>query len=136
MPRGKFDRNKLKPAGEYFMEPAISSKVEQMIRVADQEIAETRVNFRWGKEQLDLVKRAAEIMGVPYQTYIKQVVYRQCLQDLKTTAEVRESSAHWAKSERYFLSTLFSGALVAGKSLTINLCPLFLFYQADRYFSN
>lgn len=22
-------------------------------------------------------------MGIPYQTYIKQVVYRQCIQDLK-----------------------------------------------------
>jgi predicted DNA binding CopG/RHH family protein len=97
MPRGKFDRNKLKTAGEYVMDPAISSKIEGMIAAADSEISETRVNFRWGKEQLDLVKPAAAQMGVPYQTYIKQVVYRQCLQDLKTTAEVHESTSVWGK---------------------------------------
>jgi hypothetical protein len=95
MPRGKFDRNKVKQVGEYIMEPATSYKVERMIAEADQELSETRVNFRWGKEQLDLVKRAADQMGVPYQTYIKQVVYRQCLLDLKTTAEVHEASKKW-----------------------------------------
>ncbi|GEM_PF-3004591 len=51
---------------------------------------EARVNFRWGREQLDLVKRAARLMGVPYQTYIKQVVYRQCMVDLKAAASVPE----------------------------------------------
>ena len=88
MPRGNFNRNKLKPAGEYVMDPAQSAKVEQMIAQADQEIEETRVNFRWGKEQLNLVKRAAKLMGVPYQTYIKQVVYRQCLADLKQASDL------------------------------------------------
>ena len=89
MPRGKFDSSKLKKAGEYAMDPDTSVKVEKMIAEAEREIVETRVNFRWGKAQLKLVKRAARQMGVPYQTYIKQVVYRQCLQDLKTTAEIR-----------------------------------------------
>ncbi|MFN8672517.1 MAG: hypothetical protein U0457_10630 [Candidatus Sericytochromatia bacterium] len=53
------------------------------IEEAEKELEEARINFRWGKEQLNLVKRTANEMGVPYQTYIKQVVYRQCLQDLK-----------------------------------------------------
>lgn len=88
MPRGKFDRSKLKRVGEYIMEPATSAKVEEMIASADLEVEETRVNFRWGRKQLDLVKRAAEQIGVPYQTYIKQVVYRQCLEDLKSNADV------------------------------------------------
>ncbi|MEK7433729.1 MAG: hypothetical protein AABZ74_11400 [Cyanobacteriota bacterium] len=55
----------------------------KFIEEADKEIEEARINFRWGREQLNLVKRTANVMGVPYQTYIKQVVYRQCLQDLK-----------------------------------------------------
>jgi predicted DNA binding CopG/RHH family protein len=41
------------------------------------------VNFRWGREQVELVKRVAHLMGVPYQTYMKQVVYKQALADLK-----------------------------------------------------
>ena len=100
MPRGKFDRNKVKPAGEYIMEQPTSYRVERMIEEADAELYETRVNFRWGKEQLELVKRAADQMGVPYQTYIKQVVYRQCLIDLKTTAEVHEASAKWEERKK------------------------------------
>ncbi|MCA9805097.1 MAG: hypothetical protein KC777_24175 [Cyanobacteria bacterium HKST-UBA02] len=99
MPRGKFDRKKLKPAGEYVMEPATSAKVEAMISAADKEISETRVNFRWGKEQLELVKSAAALMGVPYQTYIKHVVYRQCLQDLKTASEVHGGVQWSTRSE-------------------------------------
>ncbi len=43
---------------------------------------ESRVNIRWGKEQLDLIKYTAKQMGVPYQTYIKQTVFRQALGDL------------------------------------------------------
>lgn len=87
MPRG-FNHRKIKRSGEYTMDPDVSAKVEEMIEQADKELEETRVNFRWGKEQLALVKRAAELMGVPYQTYIKQVVYRQCLADLKAVADV------------------------------------------------
>lgn len=89
MPRGKFDRRKLKRIGSYDMDPSTSLRVEEMVASADQESGEeARVNFRWGKEQLELVKRVAGLIGVPYQTYIKQVVYRQCLQDLRTSAEV------------------------------------------------
>lgn len=55
----------------------------KFIEEVEKELEETSVNFRWGKEQLNLVKRTANIIGIPYQTYIKQVVYRQCLQDLK-----------------------------------------------------
>ncbi len=92
MPRGKFDAKKLKPGGEYKMDSATSAKVEEMISVADQQASETRVNFRWGKEQLDLVKTVAALMGVPYQTYIKQVVFRQCLEDLQLCSEARKKT--------------------------------------------
>ncbi len=51
MPRGNFDAKKLKPGGEYKMDSATSAKVEEMISEADQQLAEIRVNFRWGKEQ-------------------------------------------------------------------------------------
>ena len=60
----------------------LDRKIQQMTRQADEDIAEARVSFRWGKEQLSFVKRVAATMGVPYQTYIKQAVYRQALQDM------------------------------------------------------
>lgn len=55
----------------------------KFIEDAEKELEEARINFRWGREQLNLVKKTANLIGIPYQTYIKQVVYRQCLQDLK-----------------------------------------------------
>lgn len=70
----------------------VDARVREMIAEADREIEETRVNFRWGKEQVGLVKRVAALMGIPYQTYMKQVVYKQALADL-TAVEA-------AKSER------------------------------------
>lgn len=59
----------------------IDSKVKAMTRQAEEDLAEIRVNFRWGKAQLALVKSVADAMGIPYQTYMKQVVYRQALLD-------------------------------------------------------
>jgi len=51
---------------------------------ADIEAEESlRVNFRWKKPQLAVVKQAADAMGVTYQTYIKQTVFRQAVQDLQ-----------------------------------------------------
>ena len=44
---------------------------------------EMRVNIRWGREQVRLIKRVAAILDVPYQLYIKQVVMRQVIVDLQ-----------------------------------------------------
>jgi hypothetical protein len=52
-----------------------------MTEAADTELDATRVNFRWHREPLALIKTVAEAMGVPYQTYIKQVLYRQAMED-------------------------------------------------------
>lgn len=48
-----------------------------------EDAGEVRVNFRWTAEALSRVKKIAEAMGVPYQAYIKQVIYRQVLSDEK-----------------------------------------------------
>jgi predicted DNA binding CopG/RHH family protein len=64
--------------------------INKFIAQSEKDIEEARVNFRWGSEQLELVKKVAKLMGVPYQTYIKQVVYRQCLQDLKDVELVKK----------------------------------------------
>jgi predicted DNA binding CopG/RHH family protein len=58
-------------------------RITDMIDAADREIEETRVSFRWGREQLAIVKKAAEKMGVPYQTFMKMCVYERALDLLK-----------------------------------------------------
>ena len=67
---------------------AVSEMVSRLEAEADQEIAAASVTLRWGKEQIAVVKRAAAILGVPYQTYLKQVVFRQALADIEQAEEV------------------------------------------------
>lgn len=59
---------------------------------AERDIAEYRVNMRWSKEQVDLIRRAAAIYGIPYQTYLKQAAVRQAMADLKAAGEVAKGS--------------------------------------------
>jgi hypothetical protein len=48
---------------------------------------EMRVNIRWGRDQVNIIKKAAAGLDVPYQLYIKQVVIRQAMIDLKETEQ-------------------------------------------------
>jgi predicted DNA binding CopG/RHH family protein len=62
------------------------SEIEAMTEQAEKDIAELkeiRVNFRWDKEHLAVVKRAAEVIGVPYQVYIKDSLFRHAVEDIE-----------------------------------------------------
>jgi predicted DNA binding CopG/RHH family protein len=72
--------------------PELDAKARALIDLAERELEETRVNFRWGKLQVDTVKRAAALAGVPYQTYIKQIVFRQAVADLRAAEGVVKAS--------------------------------------------
>ncbi len=61
----------------------VSEMVSRLEEEADREIAAGTVTLRWGRDQIAVVKRAAGILGVPYQTYLKQVVFRQALADIE-----------------------------------------------------
>lgn len=63
-------------------DPAVLRMLDQAERDAAQEGAELRVNFRWGPEQLALVKEAARLQGVPYQVYIKKALYDRAKADI------------------------------------------------------
>lgn len=76
-------RRNYKKLGEYKMPPEKVTKVEAMIAKADQEDELARVNFRWSQDALDVVKRAANLMGIPYQTFIKQTVFEHALSIIK-----------------------------------------------------
>lgn len=69
-------------------DPEVSDMVTRLEAEADREIAAGSVTFRWGREQIAVVKRAAALMGVPYQTYLKQVVFRQALLDIERAETV------------------------------------------------
>lgn len=67
------------------------SRFEAAVAQADEELAareEIRVNFRWERGPLGVVQRAAALAGVPYQTYIKQVLYQQAVADVAAAAAV------------------------------------------------
>ncbi len=69
-------------------DPEVSEMVTRMEAEADREVAAGSVTLRWGREQIAVVKRAAALMGVPYQTYLKQVVFRQALADIERAESV------------------------------------------------
>lgn len=60
----------------------------KMIEDAENEIEDIRVSFRWKAQQLNIVKKAAEMMGVPYQTYIKIILFKQSVDDLKKAQDL------------------------------------------------
>ena len=59
------------------------AKIQAMIDQAEEDIAARRVSFRWGHEQIAIIKRAAALYGVPYQTYLKEAALRQAIADIK-----------------------------------------------------
>jgi predicted DNA binding CopG/RHH family protein len=63
--------------------PELDQKITAMIELADQQVQDIRVGFRWGTYQLSVVKRAAEIIGVPYQTFMKMTVFQRAVNVLK-----------------------------------------------------
>ena len=63
-------------------DPATSALVTLMEHQADDEILGRAVTLRWDKQHIDVVRRAAAIAGVPYQTYLKQIVFNHALEDI------------------------------------------------------
>ncbi len=74
------------------LSPEQDSIARDAIVQAERDLEAMRVDFRWGKAQVDIVKRAAKVLGVPYQTYMKDVVFRQALADLRAAKELADSA--------------------------------------------
>lgn len=74
---------KYEVVGDIELSDSEAADINQQIAQAEKELADARVHFRWGKQQVVMVKKVAAKMGVPYQTYIKQAVFRQAMQDLE-----------------------------------------------------
>lgn len=102
----KRDNYEIEDLGDIELPPDLDEKIEKMTAIADEELEATRVNFRWQREPLSLIKAVASAMGVPYQTYMKQVLYRQALQDLAmiessgASPSVAETTAKYTSKAR------------------------------------
>ncbi|MEK7434349.1 MAG: hypothetical protein AABZ74_14550 [Cyanobacteriota bacterium] len=77
-----------KVLGDFEMEGEEAERINKMIEDADKEIEESRVYFRFGKKQLDVVKKAAALIGIPYQTYIKTIIFNKAIEDIEKTERV------------------------------------------------
>jgi len=69
------------------LSPEESAEAERQIAQAESERTDVSTTLRWGRAQLDIVRNAARLAGVPYQTYLKQVVIRAALMDLRLAHE-------------------------------------------------
>ncbi len=78
--------------GDIELSPEEDQRITEMIDEAEQELEATRVSFRWNKESLQVVKLAAQLIGVPYQTFMKQVVYEHAMQVLKDASSIKKST--------------------------------------------
>lgn len=70
------------------MSPDADDRARAAIEQADRDTEEMRVNMRWGRAHLEVVKQAAGFFGMPYQTYVKQAAFRQAIADLRAAQEV------------------------------------------------
>jgi predicted DNA binding CopG/RHH family protein len=74
---------KYEVVGNVELPAAEAEEAERQINQADSEITEAHVTLRWGRRQLDIVRRAARLSGVPYQTYLKQATMQRAIEDLR-----------------------------------------------------
>lgn len=72
---------------------AVEAKLRRQQELAARELEEVRVNFRWRAGPLARVKQAAQALGMPYQRYMKEVLYRQATEDLVAKGQLARASA-------------------------------------------
>ena len=60
--------------------------------MADEEDELARVNFRWSKGALEVVRQAAKLMSIPYQMFIKQTLFEHGLSIFKDMERSRKSA--------------------------------------------
>lgn len=67
------------------------ARLQQIVEETERDLAErpkseVRVFVRWNFEALGVIRRAAELSGVTYQTYVKQAAFRRAIRDLRHAA--------------------------------------------------
>jgi predicted DNA binding CopG/RHH family protein len=90
LPAGQVESEMSEREPYTFDDPALEVRAEAAIAQADQELAARKpnVNFRWESAPLEVVRLAADLAGVPYQTWMKQVLYREAIAAITAAREV------------------------------------------------
>lgn len=86
--REKFDDLEIEELEDEQISYEIDQKVTKMIAEAEEDFKEARVNIRWQKQQLDLIKKVSGMIGIPYQIYIRDIVFRKTVEDLEKFSAV------------------------------------------------
>ena len=81
--RKKFDESLFVDGGTIELSQEMDALINKKIAQAEKDIEQMKMQIRWGVKQIDIVKQAASLMGIPYQTYVKHVVYRQAIEDIE-----------------------------------------------------
>lgn len=79
----KFDETLLIDGGIIELSDEMDALITQKIEQAEKDIKQMKMQIRWGVRQINVVKQAASLMGIPYQTYVKHVVYKQAMDDIE-----------------------------------------------------
>lgn len=83
MKEDRFDPAKVIHLGTTHLPDDIARMASNKIEEAEQDIQEMRMQIRWNKQQISVIKKAAALIGIPYQTYAKQTLFQQALKDIK-----------------------------------------------------
>ena len=86
-PRTKPFDGRYEVLGDVELPAEESAKLQRQIQQADSERDDAPVTMRWKRQQLEIVRRAARLAGVPYQTYLKQVAVQRAIEDLRAARE-------------------------------------------------
>ena len=83
---GRFS-GKYQVLGDVQLSADEEATVQRQMAQLNQEPLPVSTALRWGREQIDIVRRAARLAGVPYQTYLKQAAIRTAIEDLRAARE-------------------------------------------------
>lgn len=81
MPREFRSRFKIGKPVEGEATPEEAAHVQELVAECEKEYG-VQVNFRWDRDPMELVRKAAALMGVSTSAYMKMVLYRQALADV------------------------------------------------------
>jgi predicted DNA binding CopG/RHH family protein len=83
-----FDESEIEDLGVETLTPELDKKINRMTAEAEEDLKESRVNIRWQKAQLELIKKAAGMIGIPYQIYIRDIVFRKSVEDIEKFSKI------------------------------------------------
>lgn len=83
-----FDESLIIDGGTVELSDEMDKIIDKQIAKAEKDINQKKMQIRWGTKQIEVLKKAASIMGIPYQTYVKHVAYRQAMEDIERSMNI------------------------------------------------